>query len=81
MNFLTVYAENVNAAINAIDMIAQEIKLEVVASDPARLFNDENHADVPLPCFTFKTENTFDKVKECTPKSAYLCQEETEDWI
>ncbi|EHP9878026.1 hypothetical protein KQM40_004245 [Escherichia coli] len=81
INILTVYGETVESVSEAINKITQKIAIEILASDPARLFNDVYHDDVSLPCFTFKTESTFDKVKKCIPVHVYLCQEDPEDWI
>lgn len=81
MNILTIYTKNAGDLLCVLDDIARKLQVKVLAADPERLYNDENHEDINMPSITFSTDTTYEGVVETIyNKQVFVCEEIAEDW-
>lgn len=82
MNIITVYTADASKLISVLDTVVRKVNvLKVLASDPARLYNDSNHEDVSMASVTFMTIDGFDTVSERIKENdVFVCLEDSSDW-
>lgn len=80
MFFYTFYSDRVSSLLTEIVNLGKAATC--LHYDSARLFNDANHDDVPMPALTFKTERSFSDIRDglVNPDKVFLCIENSEDW-
>lgn len=81
MNILTVYAKDASKLLSVLDDIVLKIDVKVLASDPARLYNDANHEDVNMASITFRTLASHSMVRVVVNSTEiFVCEENLTDW-
>ncbi|EBU7866094.1 hypothetical protein DLB11_24520 [Salmonella enterica subsp. enterica serovar Kentucky] len=82
MKILTMYSADALKLLDVFDtMVSRKNTIKVLATEPNRLYNDDNHDDVNMASITFYSDEDVESVKEFIFRNdVFVCEEDSSDW-